>query len=72
MKRFPLTASVRRVVIDTVSLRVAARNKEEAHDKAEKALMEFPGPHYVPGVDYCYIENREHKDNEVIEVKDRS
>ncbi len=68
MSKFVLSAKVKRVVIDTVSLHVEADNETDAHIKAYRVLDTFPDPHDEVGVGYCYIEHRENGPADVIEI----
>jgi len=69
MPRFPLVATVQRVVTDTITLIVEADNEFEAFVKAEDVLESFPENHIIDGVPYCYIEDREYNDNTVLKIE---
>lgn len=70
MRKFALEATIKRVVIDTVSLHVEADNEDEAYEKARQTLSVFPDPVDVDGIPYCYIENRENCEAEIINIKE--
>lgn len=57
-------------MFDTVLVRVRANSFEEAQDKAEEAVTSHP---YVTATDvpYCYIEQREHRESEVVDLFER-
>ena len=62
------TAVVRRTVVDNIRFTVRAANPLVARAKAEKFLQQFPEESTVEGVDYAYIDNREHLENTVAEL----
>lgn len=68
MPTYPLIAKVKKIVIDTVTLNVKADSELEAFYVAEKALAKFPAEHSEEGISYCYIENRETLDTEILEI----
>lgn len=70
MPVYPLIAKVKRIVVDTITLNIRADSELEAFFIAEKALVKFPGPHSEEGISYCYIEDRETVDAEVLEIKE--
>lgn len=69
--KFAFEAVVKRVITDTITLNVEAKDELTALAKAEEVLRHFPEGHNVPGVDYCYIENRVNGDVEIISIEDQ-
>lgn len=67
-RSYSFVAVVRRVVLDNVRLNVRATNPIVARDKADKFLESFPDKTDVEGVDYAFIENREHMSAEVLDL----
>lgn len=65
---YAFAAIVRRTVLDNIRFTVRAPNAEEARDKAEKFLSQFPDKTTVDGIDYAYIENRENMESEVVDL----
>lgn len=57
--RFHYRGTVKRTVIDTVSISVEADNDMEARETVKDALVVFPQPLSDNDVKYCYVENRE-------------
>ena len=68
MPTYPLIAKVKKIVVDTVTLNVKADSELEAFYIAEKALAKFPEEHDEEGISYCYVENRETLDTEILEI----
>lgn len=68
MQKFALEAKTKRVVTDTVSLHVEAKNYADAVAIAERALSRFPDPHYEEGINYCFVEHRDNGPAEVLEI----
>ncbi|QDP50560.1 MAG: hypothetical protein Tp1125DCM00d2C21254131_1 [Prokaryotic dsDNA virus sp.] len=68
MNKYRFTSEVRREVLDTVSVNVLAESEDEAREKATRVLEQFPESHDIEGVDYVYIENREHLDTSVVRL----
>lgn len=66
--KFQFTGKVRRVVEDTISVVVDSDTETDAYEKAEKVLKMFPKEHTEEGVPFCYIENRDYLETEVIDL----
>lgn len=66
---YSLVGRTKRTVVDTVSLKVIAVSREDAKEKARLVLEQYPDAHEVDGVSYCYIENRENGEPEVLSVE---
>ncbi len=71
-RQFHMEGTVRRVVIDTVALTLLATDSNSAADKAREVLASYPGEHYIPGVSYAFIENRENGEVDVVNVRERT
>ena len=70
-RKFPLTATVDRMVTDTISLEVMAHTEQQAYDKARAVLDKFPEPHNQDGVPMCYVSNRQYHLPELIDISDQ-
>ena len=66
--RYEVTIKVRRVVVDTIDLIVDAQNNNEAFDKIEGVLSEYPGGHDVKGVPYCLTRDRVQESAEIVDA----
>lgn len=71
-QKFIFTGEVRRTVVDSITVVVHDTDEEAAAQKAKNVLETFPKPSDAD-VRYCYIENREQLDSEILslEGKDR-
>lgn len=70
MRTYEATGIVKRTVIDTITVRVKVEDETEVPEKASLVLASFPKEHHQEGASYCYIENRDNVDTEVLEIKD--
>jgi hypothetical protein len=69
IKKFIFTGKVRRTVIDTITMAVFGYDEEEAAEKAQKVLENYPDPAKVEDVNYCYTENRAPVSIELLELE---
>jgi hypothetical protein len=67
IKKFIFTGKVRRTVIDTITMAVFGYDEEEAAEKAQKVLENYPAK--VEDVNYCYTENRAPVSIELLELE---
>lgn len=70
IKKFIFTGEVHRVVVDTITVAIFADEREEAAHKARVVLETFPKAQSIEGANYCYVENREQIDSELLSLKD--
>jgi hypothetical protein len=66
--RYEVTVRIRRIVVDTVDLILDAENNDEAFDKIEGVLSEYPQGHEVKGVHYCLTRDRWQEDAEILDA----
>lgn len=59
MAKYRFVGTVFRQVTDTISVVVECDDELEAYNKARTVLEDFPKPHDVEGVPFCFVENRE-------------
>ena len=66
--RYEVTVKIRRIVVDTVDLILDADSNDEAFDKIEGVLNEYPEGHDVPDVHYCLTRDRWQEDAEILDA----
>lgn len=67
-KRFKYTAKVKRTIEDTVSVVVTAEDTNEGYQIARRAVLTYPEV-TGEGIPYCYVENRDTLNSELVEIK---
>jgi len=70
LKTYDFIGKVSRTILDTVLVRVRADSFEEAQDKAEEAVSSHPHV-TVDDIPYCYIEQREYSQSDVLDLTER-
>lgn len=71
MVKFPLVVTVQKTIIDVISVSVEAENVEDATEKAMRVAKEYPSPHEVDGIKYCYVENRSYDNVVILDVENK-
>lgn len=68
LKKFVFTGTVKRTVVDTITVAIYDEDEKSAKTKAKDVLESFPKP-CIKDANYCYIENREQENVEVLDIQ---
>ncbi len=63
-----IEATVKRVVIDEIELKVEAESVDEAMNKATLVLDSYPDSHTESGISYCYTRRRDNLSTDLIQL----